>query len=204
VRYFATASGPLAREAMSRGLIGQITTPAAGNAVHPTADWCADNAVFADKDPGDDEYLGWLEQRGEHARRCVFAVAPDVVCDAMATLDRSAPMLPRIRRVGYPVALAMQNGIELLRMPWRDFDVAFLGGDTDWKIGPHARLLTADARAHGKRVHMGRVNSRRRLRMAAQMGCHSADGTYLAFGPDINLPRLLSWLSELDEQGTLW
>lgn len=204
MRFYATASGPKVREAMTLGLLGQIVTPAAGNVVHPTTDWCADNAVFADRYPGDDEYLAWLGDRSPHADRCVFAVAPDVVCDAVATLDRSAPMLSRIRRAGYPAALAMQNGIEQLRVPWRDFDVAFLGGDTDWKIGPHARRLTADARAHGKRVHMGRVNSRRRLRMAAQMGCHSADGTYLAFGPNTNLPRLLGWLGELDRQEVLW
>lgn len=188
---------------MTAGLIGQIVTPAAGNAVLPGVDWCADNAVFADRYPGDDEYLDWLESR-PHADRCAFAVAPDVVCDAQATLNRSAPMLDRIREAGYPAALAAQNGLEHLTVPWSDFDVLFLGGDTDWKIGPHARALTADARAHGKRVHMGRVNSRRRLRIAAQMGCHSADGTYLAFGPDTNLPGLLSWLGELDLQGGLW
>lgn len=189
---------------MTKGLIGQICTPASGNAVTPGADWCADNAVFADRYPGDDAYLDWLGERSWAAERCVFAVAPDVVCDARATLDRSVPMLARIRRAGYPVALAMQNGIEHLNVPWSEFDVAFLGGDTNWKVGPHARRLTADARAHGKRVHMGRVNSRRRLQAAAHMGCHSADGTYLAFGPDRNLPKLLSWLGELDLQGALW
>lgn len=189
---------------MAAGLLGQIVTPAAGNVVESGVDWCADNAVFADKYPGDDAYLTWLDDRAPAADRCVFAVAPDVVCDAAATLDRSAPMLPRIRRAGYPAALALQNGVEHMTVPWRDFDVAFLGGDTDWKIGPHARRLAADAKANGKRVHMGRVNSRRRLRIAAQMGCHSADGTYLAFGPDQNLPKLLSWLGELELQGGLW
>ena len=204
MRFYATASGPLVRDAMTRGLIGQIITPAAGNLLLPDVDWVADNAVFADRYPGDERYLAWLDERTWGADRCGFAVAPDVVCDAAATLDRSAPMLGRIRRLGLPVALALQNGIEYLRVPWADFDVAFLGGDTDWKIGPHARRLTADARAHGKRVHMGRVNSRRRLRIAAQMGCHSADGTYLAFGPDTNLPKLVGWLGELDLQGGLW
>lgn len=189
---------------MSKGLLGQIITPAAGNALMPDVDWCADNAVFADRYPGDAAYLAWLDERTWAKDRCAFAVAPDVVCDAQATLDRSAPVLGQIRRGGLPAALAAQNGLEHLRVPWPDFDVLFLGGDTDWKIGPYARQLTADARAHGKRVHMGRVNSRRRLRIAAQMGCHSADGTYLAFGPDTNLPGLLSWLGELDLQGGLW
>jgi hypothetical protein len=189
---------------MTKGLIGQIVTPAAGNAITPGADWCADNAVFAGRYPGDAAYLDWLGERAWARDRCAFAVAPDVVCDAQATLERSAAIMPAIRLAGYPVALAAQNGLEHLTVPWSDFDVLFLGGDTDWKVGPHARRLTADARAHGKRVHMGRVNSRRRLQIAAQMGCHTADGTYLAFGPDTNLPRLLSWLGEIEMQGALW
>jgi hypothetical protein len=204
VRYYATASGPNVREAMAAGLLGQIVTPAAGNTLMPDVDWCADNAVFADRYPGDDAYLTWLEERTWATDRCGFAVAPDVVCDAQATLDRSGPVLGLIRSVGLPAALAAQNGLEHLTVPWSTFDVLFLGGDTDWKIGPHARRLTAEARAHGKRVHMGRVNSRRRLRIAAQMGCDTADGTYLAFGPDRNLPNLLGWLGEIDQQGVLW
>lgn len=51
---------------------------------------------------------------------------------------------------------------------------------------------------------MGRVNSLRRLRLAQAMGCDSADGTYLAYGPDRNLPRLLGWLREINCQGALW
>lgn len=45
---------------------------------------------------------------------------------------------------------------------------------------------------------MGRVNSRSRLKIAEWFGCDSADGTYLAYGPDKNLPKLLKWLDELD------
>lgn len=52
-------------------------------------------------------------------------------------------------------------------------------------------LLAADDRW----VHMGRVNSKKRLDTARAMGCDSVDGTYLTFGPDTNLPRLLSWLA---------
>lgn len=45
---------------------------------------------------------------------------------------------------------------------------------------------------------MGRVNSLRRLHYAVSIGCDSVDGTYLAHGPDTNLPRLLGWLRTLD------
>lgn len=53
------------------------------------------------------------------------------------------------------------------------------------------------------RVHMGRVNTRNRMLAAKAMGCDSADGTYLAYGPDQNLPSLLAWLCEPVERSAL-
>ena len=89
-------------------------------------------------------------------------------------------------------------------MPWDDFDVLFLGGDTAWKLGPAARQLAAEARQRGKGVHMGRVNSLKRYRYADAIGCTSADGTFLRFGPDIRLPELLSWARNVRDQVTLF
>jgi len=40
---------------------------------------------------------------------------------------------------------------------------------------------------------MGRVNSARRWAIAEVFGCDTADGTFLAFGPDTNLPRAKAW-----------
>lgn len=36
------------------------------------------------------------------------------------------------------------------------------------------------------------------------IGCDSADGTYLTFAPDANLPRLLGWLREIHSQTALF
>jgi hypothetical protein len=176
-----------------------IATPAQGNVIPPNAAWCADNGCFGDGYPGDEAFLTWLAERAEHAAHCAFVVAPDVVCDAQATLDRSAPMLPRIQAAGYPVALVAQNGLECLTVPWSTFDALFIGGDTPWKLGPAAHALAGEAKARGKWVHMGRVNSLRRLRYADAIGCDSADGTFLAFGPDVNLPEVLGWLRAVAE-----
>lgn len=189
---------------MTAGLLAQIATPASGNVINPGTDWCADNAVFAGKYPGDDAYLAWLQARLPFVDRCLFAVAPDVVGDAAATLALSAPMLPRIRALGYKAALVAQNGLEDLEVPWETFDCLFIGGDTTWKLGPRARTLVAEAKRRGKWVHMGRVNSRGRIQYAVVIGCDSVDGTYLAFGPDENLPKVLAWLREIDTQPSLF
>jgi len=201
VRYYATASGVLVRDAMRSGRLGMIATPAAGNRVPDGVDWCADNACYTPgRYPGDDRYLAWLARHAAHTPRCAFATAPDVVADA-ATLARSVPMLPRIRAAGYRAALVAQDGLEHLPVPWDQVDALFIGGTTGWKLGPAAAGLAGEATARGLAVHMGRVNSLRRLRYAAAIGCHSADGTFLAYAPDRNLPVLLGWLNDVGTDG---
>jgi hypothetical protein len=198
VRYYATASSHRVREAMRAGLLALIATPAGGSPPAPGVAWCADNACYSGRYPGDERYLAWLARRQPHAGRCGFATAPDVVADAATTLVRAAPMLPRIRELGYPAALVAQDGLEHLPVPWGSFEVLFLGGTTGWKLSPAAAGLAARARTHGLAVHMGRVNSLRRLRHAAAIGATSADGTLLAYGPDRHLSTLLSWLDQVN------
>jgi len=183
---------------MSRGDLGFITTPAQHNLRPEGAAWCADNGCFGKGYPGDEQWLAWLAGK-DHLQDCRFATAPDVVGDAHATYERSLPFLSQIRALGYPAAYVGQDGQEDFDPPWAEFDALFIGGTTEWKLGPAAASLVAQALDRGKWVHMGRVNSRKRLRYAHSIGCHSVDGTYLAFGPSKNLPPLLRWLKELEE-----
>jgi hypothetical protein len=183
---------------MRAGLLGHIATPASGHRLQAGVAWCADNGSYTGAYPGDDKYLAWLSARAAHAPRCAFATAPDIVANAAATLTRSLPMLDRIRAAGYPAALVAQDGLEHLPIPWATFDVLFIGGSTEWKLGPAAAGLTAQAHRHGRPVHLGRVNSLRRLRYAASIGCQSVDGTFLAYGPDRNLHMLLRWLDTVN------
>jgi hypothetical protein len=207
---------------MRCGLLDQITTPASGNLLEPGVVWCADNGIYSRAYPGDSSYLRWLSMLDD-PDRCRFAVAPDVVADHGATLERSWPMLRRIREVGLPVALCAQNGADVDDLPWSYFDAVFLAGIVEctlcqwvpnvqdlpvdrcptghdvreWKEGETAAAIAAEAKRLGKWVHMGRVNTQQRMMVAKRMGCDSADGTFLTYGPDVNLPRLLSWLCDI-------
>ena len=196
MRYYATASSPTVREVMRAGALGLIATPAGGSPPRPGIAWCADNACYTDRYPGDQKYLAWLARHRHLASACAFATAPDRPGDAAATVARSMPMLERIRGAGYRAALVAQDGLEHLPIPWGSFDVLFVGGSTAWKLSAAATGLAAQARRRGLTVHMGRVNSLRRLRHAAAIGATSVDGTYLAYGPDRNLPTLLGWLRQ--------
>lgn len=198
--YLATASTEPIRDVMRARTIGQLCTPDSGNKVVPGALWAADNACFAGNFD-EDRWLRWLDRQPRE--NCLFAVAPDVVGDAVATWERSAPWLPRLRAMGYQAALVAQDGIELLAVEWGSFDVLFIGGSTGWKLSHHAFTVAEEARRHGKWVHCGRINSAKRYRAWAPFA-DSCDGTYLAFGPDTNLPKLLSWLSTHQQRPTLW
>lgn len=189
--YLANPCSPRVVDAMRDGHLGYIDTPAQGNRRPADVVWAADNGCFGKGYPGDDAWLAWLA--GMDPADCLFATAPDVVGDAAATLARSTPFLPHIRALGYPAALVAQDGLEDLAIPWTELDVLFIGGSTEWKLGPAARGIVARGKALGKHVHMGRVNSERRYRYALAIGCDSADGTYLTFGPDANLPDVLAW-----------
>jgi hypothetical protein len=181
---------------MQKEVLGFIDTPAQRRIRPEGVIWCADNGCFGKGYPGDEKWLAWLAKHAHDAERCLFATAPDVVGDAVATLERSRPFLPMIRAMGYPAALVAQDGLEDLEIPWEEFDALFIGGSTDWKLGPAVREIVAEAKRRGMYVHMGRVNSKKRFDYAESIGCDSVDGTFLVFGPDINLPKLLSWNAE--------
>lgn len=155
--------------------------------------WCLDNGCFSDRWKPK-QFFDTLD-RWKDLPDCLFAVVPDVVADAAATNQRWPSWDLGLRRRGYPVAYVIQDGATSIP---RWCDAVFVGGSTDWKLGAEARALVALAKRHGKWVHMGRVNSRKRLRYATEIGCDSADGTYLTFGPTVNLPRLLGWLEEIN------
>jgi hypothetical protein len=195
--YFANPCTEAVRDAMSARLIGCIITPGQGNQVFPDDGWdvIADNGCFSARW----NHRAWLTWLLGLPRTVRFAVAPDVFDPTGGpchepTVERWRYYGPLIERHGFTPAFVCQVGTTPANVP-TDAPVLFLGGDTRWKLGP---IASAIIRRHGsdRWVHMGRVNSLRRFRAARSMGCDSADGTYLTFGPDQNLPRLLGWLDD--------
>lgn len=178
--------------------------PGMGNRPPAGQPWAADNGRFsAPQDYTDAGYLAWLTKLQSFAPECLFATAPDVVGDAAETLRLSLPMFSPIRQLGYPVALVAQDGLEDLRLsvPWDQFDVLFIGGSTKWKLGPHAANVAAEARYNGRWVHMGRVNSKRRMVYAESIGCDSADGTMLKFDPSRDVQ---AWARYVAANPSIW
>jgi hypothetical protein len=191
--YLANPSTPTVRAAINAGWLGCLATPAQGNRIRPGWTWAMDNGCFSEAWQAG-KWIAALERNAEHVAGCLFAVVPDAVADAAETGRRWEIWSPVVAELGYPRAYVLQDGCE--RVPWDDIACLFVGGSTEYKMSDDAYRWTVEARRRGKWVHWGRVNSRRRFAATALTG-DSADGTYLAFGPDVNLPRLRSWVNTL-------
>jgi hypothetical protein len=165
--------------------------------------WAADNGCYTQPDLDPAKYIAWLGTLVTYQSTCLFATAPDVVGNAKETWQRSKDVLPEIRKLGFPAAFVAQDGIEDEPIHWGAFDCLFIGGSTEWKLSSNTFWLCREAVQHGKWVHMGRVNSLRRLLQARFAGCHSCDGTQLAFAPDKRYEQLQKWLDFIDRQPVL-
>jgi hypothetical protein len=138
--------------------------------------WAADNDGFTGVDYG--AYDRMLDRIAGAPGRCVFVTVPDVVADAEATAREWVRWSSAPRRRGLPIAFVAQDGCERGLVPMAyEFDALFIGGSTEWKLGPECERLVGACRRAGKWIHMGRVNSAARIRYAASIGCDSVDGT---------------------------
>ncbi len=168
----------------------------------PTNDnwvWAADNACFNGKTWDSIAWLRWLGSKSNPSK-ALFATVPDVVGNHTETLVKWPLWSKQVKELGYKTAFILQNGCTPSEVPWDECDAVFVGGDTDWKLGREAYLIVAEAKKRGHWVHMGRVNSLRRIQTAQMWGCDSVDGTYLAFGPDVNTPKLVKMMQRIDSE----
>jgi len=178
--------------------LGHLVTPNNRNGmaslVKTGLSWAADNGAFKGFEP--DSFRRFLAKVAGHPR-CLFVACPDALCDPMTTAERFDEWAPRIEGL-QPVAFVGQDGQEDLPLPWDRFDAYFIGGSTRWKLSRSSFDLAHEAKSRGKWVHMGRVNSLRRMEVAHEMGCDSLDGSSASMFGDKYIHKYLRWLAALD------
>jgi hypothetical protein len=176
--------------------LGRLIRP--GNGTRPDSmPWAADNGAFKGFD--EKAYRAMLG-RIEGVPGCQWVTAPDVVADAEATRALFDEWEPQLRALGFPVALVAQDGLTIDAVPWERIDCIFLGGSTSWKLGPEAESIARETKRRGKLLHMGRVNTIRRMRIALEWGCDSVDGTKFSWFPDTWIPWAVDVLDGLHRQ----
>lgn len=116
-----------------------------------------------------------LDRVGEGAD---WVVVPDIVAGGLRSLDYSLKWLERLR--GFPgrLLIAVQDGMEIddVREVLSPVVGVFVGGSTGWKEAT-AGAWGSVARRRNCYLHVGRVNSVRRIRICAAAGANSIDGT---------------------------
>lgn len=141
---------------------GQLRTPLTNYALAPEpVEWAADNGFFTSQDVKG--WLAWIDRFDENRmRRPKFVALPDIVGQAQRTLELFEHF--KLRTNELPRALVLQDGIQYCTIPWKDIDAVFVGGSDQFKYSAEAIGVTNAAKALGKWVHVGRVNTAARVR----------------------------------------
>jgi hypothetical protein len=133
-------------------------------------------SAFVQQQPFDEAAFSIaLDRLGEAAD---WIVLPDIVAGGLASLDFSLKWKERLRGMPTRMLIAVQDGMQI-------DDVAsllspavglFIGGTTEWKEAT-AQAWGSLARRRHCHLHVGRVNSARRIRICAAAGADSFDGS---------------------------
>lgn len=176
------------------GKIGHLYSPGGQRGPYEFMPFGLDNGAFGafvrkrlwDPEPWM-QLLDWVKLRGAIPQ---WVIVPDVVGDRCGTIASWQEWSPVARRYGWPLAFAVQDGMDHQDVP-SNAEVIFVGGTTNWKwstIGLWASRFP--------RVHVGRVNTYRRLIQCDRLGIESVDGTGWMRGDQRQWRGLLAYLTK--------
>jgi len=155
--------------------------------------YAADNGCFTGFK--ENKFFNMLE-RLRNANNCLFVTAPDVVANHKETIKLFKQYKTKLKEYNLPIAFVLQNGSNLKNIPLDDVDALFIGGTTEWKLGKTARDITYKAKELNKWIHMGRVNSYKRLNYAISIGVDSIDGMKYSRFSDTFMNETIEFLKQ--------
>jgi len=131
-----------------------------------------------------DLFLKTLEEVSNYLNPPQFVVVPDLVAKGLRSLEFSLGWLERLKREfpEFNYALAVQDGMSLEDVePYiREFAYLFVGGTLKWKTATGREWIKL-AHKHGRKCHIGRVGTARRVRWARRIGADSIDSALPLF-----------------------
>ena len=157
-----------------------------------------DNAAFIDF--SEKKFLSMVDKARATETEIAWVAVPDCVGCARTTDLIFDVWQPRIDDL--PLAYVAQDGSEDSVIPFSAVECVFIGGTTEWKLSKTAVDVIREAQHLKKIVHMGRVNSDKRLRYCYTLGIDSVDGTgYFRFNRN-ELLKALHFMDGLHRQET--
>jgi len=145
----------------------------------PPWPYMLDNGAFGEGGFQPDRFREALRLIGSDADMIVL---PDIVCGGRRSLELSLDWMHRVLQVArHYVLLPVQDGMEpqdvrrYLDHPACQVGI-FVGGSTEWKEST-MRMWGDLAAEMAVWMHVGRVNTGRRMALAVAAGAHSVDGS---------------------------
>lgn len=168
-----------------------------------------DNGGYADFVNGqsfdEEDFLSKLRQLVKDRKYPDILVVPDIISGGLDSLKFSIDFMPKLDEFDFPKYLVVQNGMTPEDVePYLDknnndkqicFDALFVGGtpvfkgfgkkqtkEVEWKLKTMESWVKL-AHKYGKKCHIGRVSSIRRLNFSRSIGADSSDTSIVNFSP---------------------
>lgn len=133
-----------------------------------------------------------------------FVAVPDVVADRALTLQQFAEYGPKIRQMGFKIALVTQDQMTVEDIELEAFDALFVGGSDRFKFSRQSYQICQTVKQAGKLLHIGRVNSYQKLVLAQEWGADTVDGLNWSRFTEVKLAKGVRWLEYLHTQPRLF
>ena len=165
--------------------------------------YALDNDAFAAWTKGEPwdaaAFFEMLQETKLQPVKPLWVIVPDVVGDLKATKSNWKKYAGKVAEFGWPLAFAVQDGMKRDDVP-TDADVVFVGGSDQQNWKWRTAHYWCD---HFERVHIGRVNSIRRVRYSERIGAESVDGSSWFRDPSRSrLTDLENWLAGHEDKQT--
>ena len=177
------------------GKVGHLYSPGAQRGPKWYLPYGLDNERFtAGPDWSESKWIALLDWARLSGQNPLWTLVPDVVGSRDGTLADWERYSPIAASYGWPLAFAVQDGMGPSDVP-RSADVIFVGGSTEWKWRTYQMWCR-----EFPHVHVGRVNTYRRLWDCHDAGAKSTDGTGFTRGCQRQLRGLFAYFAESSEQ----
>lgn len=168
--------------------------------------WGGDNGAYSGMFE-EESFFKFLDKMLPYQKTNLFIACPDKIFDAKETLLLYKKYHKKIKKMGYFVALVTQDGLDTkrdyvyyddIKIHFRDIDWLFIGGSNEHKKDMRTAAIIKNAKRFGIKIHIGRVNGRKRLNYFAKMGIDTVDGTHVNFEPKKAILDIERWIKEIE------
>ncbi|HEY9764558.1 MAG TPA: hypothetical protein V6D07_18670 [Trichocoleus sp.] len=179
--------------AIAEDAVGHLWSPSPTPVtIYPHVIRACDNGRYAAVVNGsawsEEEFLAFAKQEARRKAKPLWITVPDIPFDAAATLREWDYWEPKLRGLGVPLAMCVQDG--MTPEDTAPADVIFIGGSDGWRWQPSVIPEFIDT---GKFVHVGRINGNK-LWVCDRLGVDSCDGTGWFRGDQQQLAKLEYYL----------